>query len=953
MHRPKRTHDSNDSRHAPKLDPALLVVLALPLFAILPLLTHTGLPNTADGPAHLMRQAELNQAWQDGILFPRWAPDLAYGYGAPLFSYAPPLLYALTQVLHLTGLALDAAMKGTVILMLLVYSVGAYLLVREIFGAPAGIVAAAAYVYAPYRLREVFVQGNYGQLCGLAFYPLTLWAFLRLAASRQTRYLLAAAISMALLLLSHNISAMLFFPLLGIYLLLLWRIYGERGRTHTPIWRRLPVLFLAAIAIGMGLSAFFWLPAFAERDFIRLAGITQGFFDFRHNFITLSELLALPSPLDRSSINPYFPLALGAAQVLLAAVGIVALPLSFSKRRSPQGQAPSAAAPVLGILFAAAFLTYGFLTLPQSTFVWQHLPFLELAEFPWRMLGPALLSAAVLAGAAAYFVQHHLHLRPILVTGLGIILAISANLAYLFPDQFIPWGTPGPVDAMAYEVESGAIGTTSTGEFLPTWVDSFPSPQVFALPSIQAEIAGEPQPEIPYIEPNSLPAGASLRTLAHTARTLELQLDAPAPFTAQFRLLYWPGWRLFLSEAPGAQQHEWVEMTLGAPSQPHGLVTASLPAGSYRLRLALTPTPIRSAAAILTTISALLAVGLAAAALIRRGPPTAPRQAAAATSIPWRGALIVAGLIAAAALLIGPLAPIFTRQSPPGQVLGAQESVSARFADQIALLAFDTPTQQVRAGDELTVVLYWQAVTPVDDNYRVFLHLDGPDGQTYASADELNPANIPIANWPPGLYVRNPLTLDLPETLPPIRYTLTAGLYDHHTGQRLPVTACTDCTLPVSSGADALPLAHVWLLPADALRQDDIAHPQTYHFDQKITLLGYDLAPGEDERIDLTLYWQADAAPSHDYAIFVHAIDASGSILGQFDSQPLQGLYPTSAWQPQQIIADRRPLTLPPGTAAIRIGLYDPATLTRLPIRDQDGVSPAEDSIVIQAPDED
>ena len=71
------------------LDPGLLVALVLPVFAILPLLTHAGLPNTADGPAHLMRQVELNLAWQDGNLFPRWAPDLAYGYGAPLFSYAP------------------------------------------------------------------------------------------------------------------------------------------------------------------------------------------------------------------------------------------------------------------------------------------------------------------------------------------------------------------------------------------------------------------------------------------------------------------------------------------------------------------------------------------------------------------------------------------------------------------------------------------------------------------------------------------------------------------------------------------------------------------------------------------------------------------------------------------------------------------------------------------------
>ena len=93
-----------------QLDPGLLLAILLSLFAIMPLLAHAGLPNTADGPVHLMRQAELNQAWADGILYPRWAPDLAYGHGMPLFNYAPPLLYHLSQALHLTGLALDLSL---------------------------------------------------------------------------------------------------------------------------------------------------------------------------------------------------------------------------------------------------------------------------------------------------------------------------------------------------------------------------------------------------------------------------------------------------------------------------------------------------------------------------------------------------------------------------------------------------------------------------------------------------------------------------------------------------------------------------------------------------------------------------------------------------------------------------------------------------------------------------
>ena len=141
-----------------RLDYGLLLALILPIFAIMPLLTHTGLPNTADGPVHLMRQVELNQAWQQGTFYPRWGTDLALGHGMPLFSYAPPSLYQLTQIFHLSGLPLDESMKAVLILDFLLYSLGMFLFAHRIFGPGPALVAAAVYVYAPYRLREAYIQ---------------------------------------------------------------------------------------------------------------------------------------------------------------------------------------------------------------------------------------------------------------------------------------------------------------------------------------------------------------------------------------------------------------------------------------------------------------------------------------------------------------------------------------------------------------------------------------------------------------------------------------------------------------------------------------------------------------------------------------------------------------------------------------------------------------------------
>ena len=46
-----------------------------------------------DGALHVYRTVALDRALSDGLLYPRWFPDLAYGYGFPFFNYREPLGY--------------------------------------------------------------------------------------------------------------------------------------------------------------------------------------------------------------------------------------------------------------------------------------------------------------------------------------------------------------------------------------------------------------------------------------------------------------------------------------------------------------------------------------------------------------------------------------------------------------------------------------------------------------------------------------------------------------------------------------------------------------------------------------------------------------------------------------------------------------------------------------------
>ncbi len=113
---------------------------------------------------------------------------------------------------------------------------------------------------------------------------------------------------------------------------------------------------------------------------------------------------------------------------------------------------------------------------------------------------------------------------------------------------------------------------------------------------------------------------------------------------------------------------------------------------------------------------------------------------------------------------------------------------------------------------------------------------------------------------------------------------------------------------------------------------------QTTQFENGISLLGHEAPavrePGQP--LCVTLYWQADSAVADDYTVFLHLAAPDGFVQAQRDTSPVFGFYPTSSWQPGEIVADMHCLQLPPGLAPgqydILTGLYHPENGERLQI---------------------
>lgn len=89
----------------------------------------------------------------------------------------------------------------------------------------------------------------------------------------------------------------------------------------------------------------------------------------------------------------------------------------------------------------------------------------------------------------------------------------------------------------------------------------------------------------------------------------------------------------------------------------------------------------------------------------------------------------------------------------------------------------------------------------------------------------------------------------------------------------------------------------------------------------------------------IELLWRVIEQTTAYPIVFVHVLDSNNNIITQHDGAPVFGTYPVAVWQPNTIIRDFHPLTLPSdGSFKIGVGLYNPTTLETYPATNVDGV---------------
>ncbi len=767
------------------------MALLLATFAAWPFLTRSGLPVFTDAEQHVYRAYEVMEAWKAGVLYPRWAPDLFYAFGYPVFHYYAPLTYHLAAAYGFVFGGPLAGMKFVLVSAAYLGAAGMYLFGRDRWGGEAGVIAAAAFGLAPYVVYiDPHARGAVPETFAIGLAPVMLWAFARLRISRAASpgNLIFAALMLAALTLSHNLMAFVFLGLLAAWLA--WEALVGEG--SDPAHRASGWLNVippgAAILLGLGLSAFMWLPAILERGAVQYQTLSSGYFDFHNYFIRARELLAPSLIFDLGATQMRFNHNLGVAPWLLAALGALSM---FSARRRWRSV----------LFFALAALALIFLMTPSSVSVWETFPIIAFLQFPTRLLGPAAVVLGILAGASASWADTWRSPWSHAVFGAAAVAACLAGAMPLL--NLPPWGDFGPVNPQRIfktERDGRGVGTTSGNEFLPVGVTVVPGPRASLWDSYAAEVVDK-------INRATLPEAATVTVVEHGPEHDRFRVSSQTPFVLRPYTFYWPGWTAYVDGVKTP-----IEI-----ADPDGWITFWVPAGTHDVRLRLEDTPPRGLGWGVSGLALLALIGLGAwglrarpastsapVMLSDRSPEAKPLSVGRETlrfvqngihgppateRLEWRHALIFAAVILGgmAVRVAADRAGGWLVRSTGNAVLVAQHPRFARLEGDVALLAYDLPEASARPGDQLPVTLYWKAMAPLQRNLRVFVHFIGPDGELWGQSDKWNPADFPMNGWPLDHYVRDEHNARLRPDAPPGAYTVNAGLYEGDTGVRMRV----------------------------------------------------------------------------------------------------------------------------------------------------------------------
>jgi hypothetical protein len=455
---------------------------------------------------HAASWFDVASQWKQGILYPRWTAFTNHGFGEPRFIFYPPLSWMIGAALTL--FLPDAAVPIVFIILLQTFAgLAAYVLLRNLAGRRAAILGAACYLFNPNALLMSYIRSDFAEQLGCAFFPLMLLAALRLAdvlddPRGKKSSVVLFAVPFACAWLSNAPAGVIASYAMALFFA--WAAFSQRS--WQPLLRG-----IAGLALGLGLSAFYLLPAAYEQRWVNIGqALSSGLFPSQNFLFTETN----------DPEHTWFNwIASICAITLILILGLAALASRrFSANIAQRGNRNAPLA--LLVLGAAATVITLRVTLP----LWTYLPKLRFVQFPWRWM-------SILALVAACFLAFAMERRRGWLWFV-ILLLLSIPLAHFQVQN--TWWDSDEMPTMRDAMENGS-GFDGTDEYDPLGDDHLDLPQnapeTKTLPADSGD-SGTAAPE------------AKVQIQRWTTKEKIILVDSPTEARLALRLLNYPAFRV-------------------------------------------------------------------------------------------------------------------------------------------------------------------------------------------------------------------------------------------------------------------------------------------------------------------------------------------------------------------------------------------------------------------------
>jgi len=470
-------------------------ILLLILVGFIPLLDlfQPGLPITHDGQDHVARIANFYANLEEGNIIPRWAGNLNWGFGHPILMFLYPLPSYFASFFHFLGFSLVDSLKAVFGVSFILSGIFMYMWLREFLPEWGGFAGGVLYMFAPYRFVDLYVRGALGEHVAFVFLPFVLYFLLKLSKNKHSPFLIiGGSVSLAFLILSHNAISLMFLPMIFLYSLFLIFVHKER--------RPLIYQYTGILVLGLGLTAFFWMPAFFEGKYTLRDIVTSE--DYRLRFVELKDLAY---GTWNYGISGQFSVQVGILHWILV---FSSIPLLIFRKKNKFWKF------ALGLLLI--FILSLFLMHSSSKIIWDNITTLQKFQFPWRFLSITVFASSALG--ALVISQVNKKYKTLVIIAI-VFLALFLNRDF--------WHAKGFLLKPEAFYKSIYNSTTDTGESSPIWSVRF----MLERPKARLEtIAGN----------------AKIYETTRTSTYHEYRVEVLEKTKFKENTLYFPGWEVFV-----------------------------------------------------------------------------------------------------------------------------------------------------------------------------------------------------------------------------------------------------------------------------------------------------------------------------------------------------------------------------------------------------------------------